>query len=150
MAVFNRAGDVAAEVKSRMQSISVANGFETDIGSQVFAGRRRIPADDELPAAVITEGDDFPDDNQNTRIKNLQTYLLDGFDVCDANNPNDKAHAMIRDMKKAMFGDGITFNTQVRKVTYLGRDIGPRPDGLAFVQARIMIQVEYAEDLAHP
>ena len=43
--LINTAGEVAAEIKRRLQGILLANSCETDIGRQVMMGRRRFPAD---------------------------------------------------------------------------------------------------------
>lgn len=152
MTTYVKAADIAADVKARAQGITIANDFETDIGTKVMMGRRKIPADDELPCMIVLEGPDDPQEQgaRATRVKIAQTYILDAFDVCDPDNPNDKAHAMIRDMKRAIYADGKPFGDKVIEVEYLGRDIGPRPDGAATVQARIAIRVVYAEDLSTP
>ena len=154
MTVFVRAADVAAEIVARIQTITVALGAETNIGTNVLQGKRKLPADDEVPCAILIEGEDSVDEaagrTQSALVKVTQSYLIDGFDVCDPDNPNVKAHAMIRDIKRVLFKDGRTFGGRVVEVKYLGRDIGPRPDGVALVQARVMIDVSFAEDLANP
>lgn len=154
MTVFVRAADVAAEIVARIQTITVALGAETNIGANVLQGKRKLPADDEVPCAILIEGEDSVDEaagrTQSALVKVTQSYLIDGFDVCDPNNPNVKGHAMIRDIKRVLFKDGRTFGGRVVEVKYLGRDIGPRPDGVALVQARVMIEVSFAEDLANP
>ena len=154
MTVFVKAADVAAEIVARIASITTANGAETNIGLNVLQGKRKLPADDEVPCAILIEGEDSVDDTagrmQTALIKVTQGYVIDGFDVCDPNNPNVKAQAMIRDIKRALFKDGRTFGGKVVEVSYVGRDIGPRPDGVALVQARVMIEVAFAEDLANP
>jgi hypothetical protein len=154
MTVFVRAEDVADEVARRISLIRTANGSETDIGRTVMRGRRRLPGDDEPPCAVIIEGNDELEDSagrsQTARIKVRQTFMVDGFDRCDPDNPNVKAHAIIRDIKRALFAGDRNFGGRVFEVVYRGRDIGPRPDGVALVQARVMIEVAFAEDLANP
>lgn len=156
MTVFLKSADVAAEIKTRLQAILLSNGCETDIGSQVFMGRRKLPGEaDDVPCTIVTEGDDTVDDTagrrQTAQIKVRQNYVIDGFDTCDANNPNDKAHAMIRDIKRAIFANNNRMlDGKVFSVEYLGRDIGPRPDGVALVQARVMIAVTFAENLSDP
>lgn len=154
MTVYVRAADVAAEISDRLEAISVANGYESNIGTNVFRGKRKLPADDEVPCAILIEGDDTVEDTagrtQTALIKVRQSYIIDGFGPCDPLNPNDAAHAMIRDIKKVLFHDGRTFGGKVAEVMYRGRDIGPRPDGVALVQVRVMIDVSFAEDLAKP
>lgn len=154
MTVCVRAEDVSAEINSRLSTISVTNGFETNIGAKLTRGKRRLPAEDEVPCCNFIEGgDDVADTSGRTQtalVKVVQTYVIDAFDVCDPDNPNDKAHAMIRDIKKVLFKGGRTFDGKVAEVVYKGRDIGARPDGVAIVQARVMIEVSFVEDLANP
>lgn len=152
MSNYNRAGDVSAEIIRRLKTILLANGCETDIGRDVMAGRRKIVGDDQPPCLIVLEGGDDARD-QPGRIPSVlisQSYVFDGFDVCEADNPNTKGHAIIRDIKRAIFKGDATLGGTVRSVTYLGRDIGPRPDGVALVQARVMISVEFVEDLTNP
>lgn len=152
MSTYTRASDVAAEVSARLATIRLTSGAETDIGRDVMRGRRNLPEDDKPPCIVVIEGNDDPRDTPG-RIPSCHTslpFVIDSFDVCDPDNPNDKAHAMIRDIKRALFKDGATLGGQVRSVKYTGRDIGPRPDGAALVQARVSIEVEFVEDLQNP
>lgn len=152
ISTYTRAADVAAEISERMSSIRLSLNAETDIGRDVMRGRRTLPEDDKPPCIIVIEGNDDPRDTPG-RIPSCHTvlpFIVDAFDVCDPNNPNDQAHAMIRDIKRAIFRDGTTFGGKVRSVKYTGRDIGPRPDGAALVQARVTLEVEFVEDLQHP
>lgn len=149
---YTRAGDIATELAARLSRIRLADGFETDIGRDVKRGRRKLPADDAPPCVVMFEGDDTPTDRPG-RIPLVlvqQAYVFDAFDKCDPDNPNDQAHKLIRDIKRAIFAGDATLGAKVSKVMYVGRDIGPRPDGVALVQARVMILVEFVEDLTNP
>lgn len=154
MSLFVKSEDVANEIARRLQEIRLTNSCETDIGRDVQRGRRRVPADEEPPCVQLVEGGDEIIDTagrtQTAQIKVSQTYVIDAFDRCDPNNPNTQAHKMIRDMKRAIFKGGRTLGGTVAEVDYLGKDIGPRPDGAALVQARIAIRVSFAEDLANP
>jgi hypothetical protein len=149
---YTKAGDIATELYARLSRIRIAAGFETEVGRDVKRGRRKLPGDDAPPCIVMFEGDDSPTDRPG-RIPLVlvqQSYVFDAFDKCDPDNPNDQAHKMIRDMKRAIFAGDATLGGRVSRVSYLGRDIGPRPDGVALVQARVMIDVEYVEDLTNP
>lgn len=151
MSNYNTAAAVSAEIHTRLQGIRLANGSETDIGRDILLGRRKID-DDRPPCIVLLEGADDPRD-QPGRVPSVliaQSYVIDGYDVCNPDHPNLQAHAIIRDLKRAIFAKDTTLGGAVRLVTYLGRDIGPRADGVALVQARILINVEYVEDLTNP
>ena len=154
MTVYVKAADVAEEIVTRLSGITLAAGAETNIGTNVKQGKRKLPAEDEIPCCYLIEGGDDVEDTagrmQTALVKVRQAYVIDAFDACDPDNPNLKAHAMIRDIKRALFKDGRTFGGKVVEVSYMGRDIGPRPDGVALVQARVMIEVSFAEDLANP
>lgn len=154
MTTFVKSAEVAAEIVARLEGILTGSGAETNIGSNVKQGKRKLPAEDEIPCTYLIEGGDEVEDtagrSQTAMVKVRQAYVIDAFDVCDPDNPNTKAHAMIRDIKRALFRDGRTFGGKVVEVAYRGRDIGPRPDGVALVQSRVMIEVSFAEDLANP
>jgi hypothetical protein len=152
MTTYTRAGDIAAELAARLARIRTANGFETEIGRDVKRGKRKVPADDAPPCVVMIEGNDDPQDRPG-RIPMVlvqQSYMFDAFDRCDPDNPNDQAHKMIRDLKRTIFAGDATLGGKVSKVIYQGRDIGPRPDGAALVQVRVLIDVEFVEDLTNP
>ena len=154
MSLYQRAEDIGADIGTRLATCTVAQGAETDLGAKVHLGRRHVD-DTMIPCCVVIEGDDVPArGNVKTAVKLDQRYVLFAYVTCDANNPNTAAHAAIRDMKRALFNTaGVPDNTlggKVREIEYLGRDIGPRSDGAAFVLAAIEVGVEYVEHLSNP
>jgi len=153
-ASLHTAEDIGTELSTRLAACTVALGAETDLGTRVYRGRRRID-DTMIPCAVVIEGDDVPDrGNVKTAYKLDQRYVLYAYVPCDPDNPNDAAHAAIRDLKRAVFNTGGAADPKlgglVRDCVYLGRDIGPRADGASFVLAAIEIGVEYVENVANP
>lgn len=154
MALLQRAEDVAAELKTRLQAVTVANGAETDIGVSVLQGRRRLD-ESQIPCTVIIEGNDAPDRvNVVASYQLAQQYVLMAYLPCDPDNPNIAAHKALRDLKRAVFltngRPDPRWGGKVKDVEYLGRDIGPREDGSAFVLALIEVAVTYVENLAAP
>lgn len=150
--IYTKASDVSAEIERRLKTIRLTNASETDCGRDVMLGRRKLPGDDQPPCMIVLEGGDTVT-SQPGRIPMVyvsQAYVIDGFDKCDPDHPNIQAHKIIRDIKRALFAGDATLGNLVKSVTYIGRDIGPRPDGVALVQARVMISVEYVEDLTNP
>lgn len=155
---FTRARDVALHLSGLLASITAANGFETDIGRAVYRGKRKID-DTAPPCAVLIEGEDTPGDVQGAVSQKItQSYVLGGYAPCDPDNPNDVAHQIIADIKRAVFSTKdatraeqiqgtCTFGGRVKRVSYRGRDIGPRADGLAIVFAVVHIDVEFVEQL---
>ena len=153
-ASLHTAEDIGTELSTRLAACTVALGAESDLGTRVSPGRRRID-DTMIPCAVVIEGDDVPDrGNVKTSYKLDQRYVLYAYVPCDPDNPNDAAHAAIRDLKRAVFNtDGAAdpkLGGLVRDCVYLGRDFGPRADGASFVLAAVEVGVEYVENVANP
>jgi hypothetical protein len=151
MTTITTALEVAQEVNARILAISKANGYLTDVGLNVMRGRRRID-DNQVPCSVIVEGDDHvtPSPGRIPSAEVRQSYVIAAYSECSANHPNDRAHEIIKDIKRALFHDGVTFGGKVPRVEYKGRDIGPRSDGVAIVCASVEIEVKFVEDLTNP
>lgn len=152
MTTYTTATQVANDIKTRIEGISVANGFNTNIGLKLFRGKTNGPEKEQVPCSVLLEGDDNPTQSPGRKplIKNKQQYAIGGYDICDPDHPNDKAHLIIKDIKRALFGPTANFDEAVYRLEYKGREIGPRADGQPIVWALVHIQVEYAEDLSNP
>lgn len=156
---FTRARDVALHITDLLKGITKANGYETDIGlTHVFRGKRKID-DTHVPCAVIIEGEDKPGGTQGPASQQVtQSYVLGGYAECNPDHPNDTAHQIIADIKKAVFSivdpsrqeqisGSTTFGGRVKSVSYVGRDIGPRTDGVPIVFAVVHIDVLFVEQL---
>jgi hypothetical protein len=145
---------VSDALLARCAPITVANGYETDMGLRHFRGARRVD-ETMLPCTVLIEGDEDPSRvGTRTSIKTRRKFALLAYVPCDAQNPNVAAHAAIRDMKRAIFtlngAADWTLGGQVRDVVYLGSEIAARADGQKFVVAAVEVELEYVEDLALP
>lgn len=140
---------------ARVAACTIANGAETDLGLTGYRGRRVID-DDMVPCVALIEGVDkiTESEGRSTDVRVDQQFVLLAYVPCDPQHPNDAAHAALRDMKRAVFiTDGKadrTLGGQVKRVSYRGRDIGPRADGAAYVVASLEVSVEYVENLATP
>lgn len=146
---MSAASAVAAEIYARATSVTTANGFATNVGARTFRGKRRI-AEDDLPCLLVFEGKDKVDDQQGIHVKVGQRFILEGHDYCDADNPNDKGHEIIADLKRAIFSGDITFGRTIRALSYKARTLGAREDGLAATFASIEIEVLFSENLTVP
>lgn len=143
------ASQVSAAIAQRIETIKIADGFNTNIGLKVLRGRRRIDASD-LPCVTIVEGDDSVQSVTLRSANIAQDYFIEAQDECDPDHPNDKAHLLLRDMKRAIFGPDSNLMQTVKAVTYKGRAIAPREDGTTVVVASIQIEVKFVEDLTNP
>ena len=146
--------DIAIVLTNILKQITTANGYNTDIGHRVFRGRLKLD-DDKIPCVVIGEEDDQVTDrvNYGKNVSITQGFVIDAYVRCDPDNPNDAAHDVIEDLKKALFTGQSNANPagalapHVRTLKYIRRHIGPRPEGADFVLGSITIETAYVETL---
>jgi len=151
------ANDLAMVIATRLQTLNTASGFETDIGSKVFRGRRRLDPE-QLPCAVIIEREETPSQQSSAgMLRTERRYTLEGHTTCDPDNPNDAGHKIIADLKRAIFKDAIHIDGKISvsgakafRVDYHGSQIAPREDGFNTVAASIDVTIQYAEELSNP
>ena len=152
--ILNTAEAIGEEIARRLALCTQVAGAESNLGAKVYRGRRKVD-DTMIPCVSLIEADDKPTQKgTGTSVEVAQHYVMFAYVPCDPSDPNTAAHAAIRDMKRAIFRTGghasATWDRAVVRVHYLGRDIGPRADGAAFVVAAIEVSVEFIEDLASP
>ena len=142
------AAEIAQAVSARLAVITKANGYATDCGVRVYRGRRRLDAE-APPCVVVAELEDTVlEQTMKGSLHLSQVYAIEAHaETTDPDNPNDLCHQMLFDLKRAVFGPKESLHTNVRKIEYRGRTIGPRDEGTALVFASIRIAVEYAEKL---
>jgi hypothetical protein len=144
---MNTAKSIAATLTDRLAAITVANGYLTDIGTHVYRGRRTLD-ETMIPCVVVVEGaDSVAEQIANKTARVVQRYDIEGHAECDPDNPNDKAHDIIFDLKRAIFSGDMTFGGPVRKVEYKGRAIVTREDGFNAVAAAVSIDMTFSENL---
>lgn len=143
---MSRASDLAAAIFARLQTITVANGYQTNVGARGFRGRRKLE-EEHMPCFVLHEGEDTPTDESKNAFVNRQRYVVEGHITCDPNNPNDAAHKVIADFKKAVWSAGFAGTSQT---FYRGRGIAAREDGANSVSCFIQFDLTYPEDLKNP
>lgn len=142
------AAEIAQALSTRLSAITKVNGYHTDCGSTVYRGRRRLDAESP-PCIVIAELEDtVMEQTQKGSVHLSQVYAIEAHaETTDPDHPNDLCHQMLFDLKRAVFRPTATLHTNVRKIEYRGRTIGPRDEGTTLVYASIRIAVEYAEKL---
>lgn len=147
---MSKADDIAKKITARLAQIRVANGYATDLGANLFRGRRQLNPG-HLPAGVVVEGDDLiAKDNGGDRVKLTLPIIIEAHLECDPDNPNDVAHQAIADLKRCVFSGDPRWDGAVLATRYVGRIIRPRDDGEKRVAAQVKIELDYVEDLANP
>lgn len=149
---MSKASELAVYIASRASLVTQVNGYATGIGARVFRGRMSLNKED-LPCIVLIEGDETVIDQKNSKVNVDTTFVLEGHDFCDPEHPNDKGHLIVTDLKRAIFGDDLTFGGRLKskdEVKYQGKAIGQRPEGGDIIAASISFSIAQVEDLANP
>jgi hypothetical protein len=145
------ANDIAMALHARLSEITTANGFETNAGSRVLRGRRRLDQS-KLPCCVIIELPDSVKDQQTRRVSITAPYVLEAHAQCDPDNPNDVGHKLVADIKRAVFSAPLKYGDDkpLLALKYVRRTIAPRDDGTDVVAVAVEVSAEYVEQLANP
>lgn len=158
------------EIKKRMtaalQEITVAGGYSTEIGVNVFRGRIIYGDTDPLPMITILEApipqDPLPSPHGATYGRGLWELMVQGFVQDDRANPTDPADLLLADIRKRLsqerrktlarppsegiFGLGNHITDLI-----IGPGVVRPPDEYsAKAYCWLTIQLEMAEDLANP
>lgn len=155
---MSRADTIAAAVAARLAGITQANGYATDLGLHVSRGNLSVDPD-KLPSCTLIEQEDQVEsqriDNRQSGADPIDSHILLPFTIeatslCDPDKPNVAGHALVADIKRAIFGGDLTWGSLASHTKYLGRTLGPRPEGANLVTATVQIRIGYTEDLAKP
>lgn len=145
------ANDIALAISARVQQISIASGYQSDIGLKTLRGRRRLDPS-QIPCAVIIERDDQVEQQSLGKAKITTRFIIEGHAKCDPDNPNDTGHTLIADIKRAVFTNPrlIYGSNKAIALSYKGRSIAPREDGIDVVSAAVEVAVSFVEDISNP
>ncbi|WP_042886357.1 hypothetical protein [Cupriavidus necator] len=150
---MSKALDILLALKERLQSIRTADGYATDIGARVYLGRE-FGNDEQDPVPLSSLHDGSGESKDATRPHAgtntwARSFVIEGFDTCDPDNPLIKAHAMIADIKRAVFKDG-GLDGRVMNLRIVGDRAMPRGAGTKTVCAQVLGVVEYLEKPTAP
>lgn len=150
---MSKAQDIALAISARLSLIDTTAGYNTDAGLTIFRGKAGLDEQD-APCIVLVElGDESQPKEGRLSVEHLVTlrFMAEGHATCDPDNPNDAAHALIADIKRALFGPrDPTLGGLSRALRYTGRVIDPRHAGALSVVAGVEFEVDHHEDLANP
>lgn len=97
---------VLKALTAALSEITVANGYNQDIGANVFRGRDTFGASDPLPMLSILESilekDQVMSPQQGTFITGPWELLIQGWAVDDEDNPTDPGQFLLADVKKRL------------------------------------------------
>ena len=150
---MSRRQEILAKFVERLEAISVANGYQTDIGQLVFIGERPVLGDDDPPAFlnVVVVADEPGYQGENVFVKLPVTVHAVVKADWSGGTPWATVEAIIADTKKAIEIDHDLAGLLVAR----GLERGPveprdREPGDTIVGAGIQYSLKYQEQWGAP
>lgn len=156
---MSKADTIAKALVARLQRIQIAAGYQTDAGAHVFRGLAALP-DDALPGIIVTEAEDLVESQRvdgsgadapviDTHV--LLPFVIEAFAECSAADQHaEVAHALVADIKRAVFSGDLRWGDLAVLTRYVGRAFQPRQPGTSLVHVTVQIRIGMIEDLAKP
>jgi len=159
---------ILKRLTTHLQGITVANGFENDIGDRVYRGRTSFGAETEIPALSLLESKPvdygtYADEQKTVRMDSW-TLLLQGWVEDDQENPTDPVYSLLADVE-ARLAQVIALNPNgkpkyptlyrlgglINGMTLAQPIVRPPDEGLsATAYFYLPIQVDLISDLENP
>lgn len=152
---------IMQNILALLQTISVANGFNFDMGTNATWGKITNTADN-LPCIFLLDGDctnhDDSDDTPNlpgkSRPMNVQVrkrVQVEAHVPCDVNQPNLAGHLALQDLKAALFiGDRMFSTSAIKSTKWVSDTFGRREDGTKVLPVMMQFDVTYPANQAAP
>lgn len=145
---------VLLALKARLQQITVANGFRTDAGLNVFLGNTALHGN-EIPGITILENEDpFEVEEHGNKTLEGGEYICQAIAAASPANPFETGHKLLADMKQAMFladrQETERLDGLESVLRYRGRKVFQREPGEKHTYANLIIAVEHIESRGDP
>lgn len=133
-----------AAIETRLQAITVVNGYNTNAGNQVHLGLRGFDAEAEtFPQLSIASGQEQVEELTARRYRCRREIRISGY-VEDVSAPTVALEYLIEDVQRAMEQSDETLGGLVHFLGYEGLDVNePREDGGAVSSMVISYVIEY-------
>lgn len=159
---------ILKRLTTHLQGITVANGFENDIGERVYRGRTSFGSETEIPALSLLESKPvdygtYADEQKTVRMDSW-TLLLQGWVEDDQENPTDPVYSLLADVEMRL-AQVIALNSNgkpkyptlyrlgglINGMTLAQPIVRPPDEGLsATAYFYLPIQVDLISDLENP
>ena len=136
-------------LESRLQSIVISGGFNTDAGLSVHGG---VPVLDEsvlLPLLILPLPEERGDRETSGRYLNIMRAPV----ICLINAATDEAYNgqdLLADIKTAVLLPDVTLGGLSQSVEYKGTEALPREEGSFLVGFIVDFEIEYNEGYGSP
>lgn len=146
---------ILQSIAARLTTIRVANGYATDAGLRVSLGDTWID-EAQVPALTVHEGELANNGYALVRAqgrvgargtKMRGEYTVEGVADCTVADTYVAAHALIADIKRALFADGgLSFGPQAGDHKLEGHGVVPRAKGSNRVTVAVVGSYFYIDE----
>jgi len=138
--------DALSVIITRLSAISTGSGYNTDAGSQVYAGVRYFQDDSTFPLITVFSGDEIPEKLTYNRYRAERAVNVECY-VQDASTPTVSIEELIEDVQKAIELPDTTLGGAVEVIDYAGiSEVEPSEAGSDITAARINYVLTYSRD----
>jgi len=95
---------IIAAIETRLADIQTANGYNTNIGSNIFRGIKIIDFSDECPATALFPQPDELSEDEYDQNKLIMPVAVQGLVEIGSSNPSDLAENMLADLIECLTG----------------------------------------------
>ena len=146
MTTINRLRDLTSYLDGLMATVTVANGYLTNMGLAHYNGRRSLTTED-APCVTLIVGPDEIQEQSLTKARTKQRYGFSAFVPCDADSPNDAGQDAREDLLAVLFAGGDDLDGRVKRIEYVGHSMAPRADGDTVIQVVVEVDVTFSQSL---
>lgn len=137
-------------IVTRAQTITTANGYNTDAGNQVYLGRRNFTNIEAFPIISISRGPEELLELVGERMKLAMPVTLEGLIEGDQDNPLTAAEELIADIKMAVCTTSDRLGGLAIRYEFVTSTPTVRDDGANFVGATVETLCTYVEYVGNP
>lgn len=142
----SRSWGVILALQTQLQTATIANGYNTDIGKDVWTTKAQRPSDDALGLMIFSESILGPGLDNERPVKPVRVFsmLIEAAIGADLDDAQQQIHAIIEDIEACMQAYAkvqmTTPGLQVTPMHVADIAILDRPEGVDFIgmQARVV------------
>jgi hypothetical protein len=135
---------------TRLQGVTVANGYQTDAGLDVGLGRATR---DDGYHYVIAADDAQPESQQGVKVKAVMEITIEGYATADPANPSVEGRKVLADAERAIFA-GLDNRLPISEIgaslEWGGNSLDYRKDGSDIEICTVTVRASFTKNLTNP
>jgi hypothetical protein len=149
---MTRRETIIQEIKTRLQTILVSNGYITNAGQNVFIDRSAFDERETKPFINIDENEDSLIEESyhvpGAKLKLSLPISIEAFNSCNPLNPSSKGHELLGDIKKCLWSN--SWSSNIAKFQYQNSTIQQHENGSGLVSVSVNAEIIYVETIGDP